>query len=93
MINRGLEHLSCAGNLREMEMLSLDMRRLWGDHIAALDGDYKKGEDRHFGRTCCKRTSGYKDAETEQVVHWEVMGVPSLEILKVRLDRALSNLI
>ena len=113
---RGMEHLSCEERVRELGLLSLEQRRLWGDLIAAfqsLKGTYKKDSDTLFSRACCDRTrgKGFKIKEgrfrldkrkkffTMRVVkHWnilpgEVVDAPSLEIFKVRLDGALSNLI
>ncbi|KFQ67427.1 hypothetical protein N335_13692, partial [Phaethon lepturus] len=58
---RGMEHLSCEDRLKELGLLSLGKRRLWGDFIAAcqyLKGVYKKDGDRLFSRACCDRTRG-----------------------------------
>jgi len=39
---KGLEHLCYEGSLREMALLSLEKRRLWGDVVAASQkGAYK----------------------------------------------------
>ncbi|KAK4830571.1 hypothetical protein QYF61_011749 [Mycteria americana] len=113
---RGLEHLSYEEMLRELELFSLEKKRLRGDLIAAFQyfkGAYKKDGDKLFSRSCCDRTRGNgsklkegrfrldrrKKFFTMRVVkHWhrlprEVVDAPSLEAFKVRLDRALSNLI
>ncbi|KFQ76619.1 hypothetical protein N335_05439, partial [Phaethon lepturus] len=58
---KGMEHLSCEDRLRELGLLSLEERRLWGDLIAAFQyfkGAYKKDGVRLFSRACCDRTRG-----------------------------------
>ena len=113
---REMEHLSYEERLRELELFSLEKRRLQGELIVAfqyLKGAYKKDGDKLFSRVCCDRTrgNGFKLKEnrfrldirkkffTLRVVkHWnrlprEVVGAPSLETFKARLDGALSNLI
>ncbi|KAK4818290.1 hypothetical protein QYF61_010432, partial [Mycteria americana] len=97
---RGLEHLSYEDRLRELEMFSLEKRRLWRDLIAA----FQAGSDR-------TRANGFKLKDgsfrldirkkffTMRVVrHWnrlprEAVDAPSLEVSKARLDGALSNLV
>ena len=54
-----LEQLSYEERLRELELFSLEKRRLWEDLIAAfqyLKQAYKKDRDRLFSRACCDRT-------------------------------------
>jgi len=54
----GLEHLSCEEWLRELDLFSLEKRRLWGDLVAAfqyIKGAYKKDGKRLFIRACCDR--------------------------------------
>ncbi|KAK4826865.1 hypothetical protein QYF61_011984 [Mycteria americana] len=58
---RAMEHLSYEESLRELELFSLEKRRLQGDLIAAfqyLKGAYKKDGDKLFSRACCDRTRG-----------------------------------
>ncbi|GAB0181674.1 hypothetical protein GRJ2_000632700 [Grus japonensis] len=60
MIGR-LEHLSYEDRLRELELFSLEKRRLQGDLIAALQylkGAYKKSGEGLFTRACRDRTRG-----------------------------------
>ena len=76
---RRLEHLSYEERLRELGLLSLEKRRLWGDLIAAfqyLKGAYTVRVVRHWNR-----------------LPREVVDARSLEVFKARLDGALSNLI
>ena len=50
---RGLEQLSCEERLRELDLFSLEMRRLWGDLPAAfqnLKGAYKQEGEQLFMR-------------------------------------------
>ncbi|GAB0186105.1 hypothetical protein GRJ2_001075800 [Grus japonensis] len=58
---RGLEHLCCEDRLRELELFSLEKRRLQGDLTAAfqyLKGAYRKDGEGLFTRTCSHRTRG-----------------------------------
>ena len=64
-IIRGLELLSCEERLRELGLLSLEKRGLWGDLITAfqcLKGAYRKERENIFSRACCDRTksNGFK---------------------------------
>jgi len=112
----GMEHLSCEERLRELELFSLEKRRLQGDLIAAfqyLKGACKKAVEELFTSACSdrRRGNGFKLKEgrfrsdirkkffvMRVVRHWnrlprEVVDTPSLEVLKARLDGALSNLV
>jgi len=58
---RGMEHLSCEERLRELGLLSLEKKRLWGYLIAAfqyLKGAYKAAREGLFTRACRDRTRG-----------------------------------
>jgi len=64
-----VEHLSYEEKLRELGLLSLEKRRLWGDLIAALQNltrAHKKDGDRLLSRACCDRTrcNGFKPKES-----------------------------
>jgi len=56
---RGLLHLPYKDRLRELDLFSLEKRRLWGDLIAAfqdLKGAYKQEGSQLFGRVDNSRT-------------------------------------
>ena len=56
-----IEHLSSEERLRELGLVCLETRRLWGDLIAAfqfLKEAYKKDGDKVYRRACCDRTRG-----------------------------------
>jgi len=58
---RWMEQLSYEERLRELELFSLQKRRLWGDLIAALrylKEGYKKAGDGLLTRACSDRTRG-----------------------------------
>ena len=109
------EHLPYEERLRQLQLFSLEKRRLQGDRIAAfqyLHRAYRKAGGGLFIRTCSDRTRGNVKLEegrfrwdvrkkffTVRVVrHWnrllsKVVGAPSLEIFKAKLDGALSSLV
>jgi len=54
-------HLTYRDRLRDLELFSLETRRLQGDLREAfqyLKGGCKKEGDRLLGRVCCDRTQG-----------------------------------
>ena len=56
-----MEQLPWKHRLRELGLLSLERRRLWGDLRVALQylkGSCKKEGDRLFSRVCCDSTRG-----------------------------------
>ena len=58
---KGLKHLSYANRLRELELFSLEKRRLQGDLTAAfhcLKGPYRKAGEGLCGREWSDRTKG-----------------------------------
>ena len=75
-------------------------RRLWGDFIEAflyLKGAYKQEENQLFTWSESDRTRGNGLNTQREMRHWhrlsrEVVDAPSVEVLKARLDGALSSL-
>jgi len=58
---QGMEHLFCEDRLREMELCSLEKRRLQGVLIANfqyLKRSNRKEGDRLFSTVCCYRARG-----------------------------------
>lgn len=56
-VSRGLEHLSCEDRLRELELFSVEKRRLQGT-FQYLQETYRKAGERFFMRVCSDRTRG-----------------------------------
>lgn len=59
----GMEHLSYKARLKELGLLSLEKRNLWGDIIMAfqyLKLAYKEDGVGRFTRACSDRTRGNK---------------------------------
>ncbi|KAK4832268.1 hypothetical protein QYF61_021667 [Mycteria americana] len=98
-ITKGLEHLSYEERLRNLGLFSLEKRRLWRHLVVAfqyLKGAHKKDGDRLFNRACSDRTRGngfkLKERRFRLDISFSEVDAPLLDVLKVRLDKALSNL-
>ena len=66
---RGLEHLPYEDRLRELVLLRLEKKKLWGHLTAAfqyLKGSYRKAEEGLFMRVCSNRIkdNGFKVEES-----------------------------
>ncbi|KAK4807437.1 hypothetical protein QYF61_001988 [Mycteria americana] len=94
-LGKGLEHKADGERLRALGLFSLEKRRLRGD-LLALYNDLKGGcreWDKRF------RQDTRKNFFTERVVkHWnrlpgEVVGSPSLEVFKRRIDVVLRDMV
>ena len=102
---QGMKHPPYKDRLRELGLFSLEKRRLWEElrmSFPYLKGGFKKEEDRLFSRVFCvgTRGNGFKLKEGRFRLDFfyyrlprDGLGAPSLETLKIRLDRALRNLI
>jgi len=56
-----MEHFCCEDRLRQLGLLGLEKRRLWGYQRVVfqyLKGSYRKEGDRFFSRVCGDRTRG-----------------------------------
>ena len=104
----GMEHLPYENRLRELGLFILKKRRLWGDMIADfqyLKRVYnKKGTDRTRGNSFKLKEERFrldirKKFITVRVVRHrnrlpsELVDAPSMKTFRVRMHRALSNLI
>ncbi|KAJ7402581.1 hypothetical protein BTVI_85019 [Pitangus sulphuratus] len=104
---RGMEHISCEYRLRKLEFFSLE-RRLWGDLTAVLQylrgvyrkagacNDGKRGNGFELKEERFRLDTRKKFYTMRLAKHWnmprKVVDMPSLEMLKAGLDRALGNL-
>ena len=60
-------NLPCEDKLRELGLFGLELRRLWGDYIAAFQ--YLKGPTRKLGRDCLQ--GHVATGQREKVLNWK----------------------